>query len=100
MTEPITARVLRELTAIRRQMKVSAQELADRMTAAGYPIKRSVIANLETGRREEVSVGHLAIAAQVLGVDAATILRHAAPCPRCHNEPPAGFACQTCGTAK
>lgn len=99
MTEPITARVLEQLTETRKRLKVSAQELADRMTAAGYPIKRAVIANLETGRRTEVSVGHLAVAAQVLGVDAATILRHAAPCSRCHNKPPAGFACRTCGTA-
>lgn len=97
MTEPITVRVVRELTALRRQAKVSAQELADRMTAAGYPIKRAVIANLESGRRAEVSVGHLAIAAQVLGADAAAILRRAAPCPQCANDPPAGYACRTCG---
>jgi transcriptional regulator with XRE-family HTH domain len=97
VTEPITARVVEALTAARRQLKVSAQELADRMTDAGYPIKRAVIANLETGRREEVSVGYLAVAAQVLGVDAAAILRRAAPCPQCANDPPAGFACRTCG---
>jgi transcriptional regulator with XRE-family HTH domain len=97
MTEPIAARVVRELTALRRQCKISAQQLADRMTAAGYPINRSVIANLENGRRTEISVGYLAIAAQVLGADAAAILRRAAPCPQCANDPPAGFACRTCG---
>lgn len=97
MTEPIAARVVRELTALRRQRKISAQQLADRMTAAGYPINRSSIANLENGRREEISVGHLAIAAQILGADPAAILRRAAPCPRCANDPPAGFACKTCG---
>jgi transcriptional regulator with XRE-family HTH domain len=76
---------------------VSAQELADRMTAAGYPIKRSVIANLESGRRAEVSVDHLAAAAQALGVDAATILRWATdPCPNCKGEPPVGFVCTIC----
>lgn len=97
MTEPIAARVIAELVAARRQKRVSAQKLADDMTAAGYPIKRAVIANLETGRRPELSVGHLVAAAQVLGVDAAAILRRAAPCPQCRNEPPAGFACRTCG---
>lgn len=97
MTEPITARVIAELVTARRQKKISAQKLADEMTAAGYPIQRSVIANLENGRRSELSVGHLAVAAQILGVDAGAILRRAAPCPRCQNEPPAGFTCTTCG---
>lgn len=100
MTEPITARVLRELTNLRRLHKISAQQLADRMTAAGYPINRSVIANLENGRREEISVGHLVIAAQVLGADPAAILRRAAPCSRCANDPPAGFACRSCGAGQ
>ncbi len=99
MTEPIAVRVIAALTAARRQKKISAQKLADGMTAAGYPIKRSVIANLETGRRAEISVGHLVAAAQVIGIDAALVLRQAAPCPQCQNEPPAGFACTTCGAA-
>lgn len=98
MSEPVAARVIAELVAARRAKKVSAQKLADGMTAAGYPINRSVIANLESGRRAEVSVGHLAAAALVLGLDAAAILRRAAPCPKCQNEPPPGFACKTCGT--
>lgn len=97
MSEPIATRVIAELVTARRHKKISAQKLADEMTAAGYPVKRSVIANLETGRREEISVGYLAIAAQVLGIDAAAILRRSAPCPRCRNEPPTGFACITCG---
>jgi transcriptional regulator with XRE-family HTH domain len=97
MTQPVTALVIRELAAIRRAKKVSAQTLADRMTAAGYAIKRAVIANLESSRRAEVSVDHLVAAAQALGVDAASILRRCAPCPQCKNEPPAGFVCRTCG---
>jgi transcriptional regulator with XRE-family HTH domain len=99
-TAPVSAEVIAQLRAIRNERKVSAQELADRMTAAGYPIKRSVIANLESGRRAEVSVDHLAIAAKALGVDPAAILRRvAAPCPHCTGQPPAGFTCNTCGTA-
>ncbi|MFI8535416.1 helix-turn-helix domain-containing protein [Streptomyces aquilus] len=99
MTEPIAARVINELTALRRQCKISAQQLADRMTAAGYPTNRSTIANLENGRRTEISVGHLAFAAQALGADAAAILRRAAPCPQCANDPPTGFVCGTCGSS-
>ena len=98
MTAPVSAAVINELTQIRRARKVSAQELANRMTAAGYPIKRSVIANLESGRREEISVDHLAAAALALGHSASAILRRAtSPCPTCKAEPPAGFTCNTCG---
>lgn len=97
MSEPIAARVIAELVAVRRAKKVSAQKLADEMTAAGYPINRGVIANLESGRRAELSVGHLVIAAQVLGIDAASVIRRCAPCPQCKNAPPDGFACKTCG---
>lgn len=99
-TAPVSAEVIAQLRAIRNELKVSAQELADRMTAAGYPIKRSVIANLESGRRAEVSVDHVAIAAKALGVDPAAIVRRVtAPCPHCTGQPPAGFTCNTCGTA-
>lgn len=100
MTAPISAEVIAKLRALRQIQKVSAQELAERMSAAGYPIKRSVIANLESGRREEVSVDHLVAAAQALGTTAAAILNGPMPvCPICENEPPAGFTCNTCGAS-
>jgi transcriptional regulator with XRE-family HTH domain len=98
MTEPISARVVAELRELRQRQKVSARVLAERMTGAGYQIDRAVIAKMETGRREELSVGHLVAAAQALGADAAAILRRAAPCSECKNEPPAGFVCRACGT--
>jgi transcriptional regulator with XRE-family HTH domain len=97
MTAPVSAAAIKELIEARREQKVSAQELADRMTSAGYPIKRSVIANVESGRRAEISLDHLAIACQALGLDPAALLRRVTgPCPNCHGKPPAGFACLTC----
>lgn len=99
MTEPITAQVVAELREIRLRQKVSARVLADRMTAAGYPIERGVIANVETGRRTEISIGHLVAAAHALGADAAEILRRCVPCPHCKGDRPVGFTCNTCGGA-
>ncbi|MFJ2004779.1 helix-turn-helix transcriptional regulator [Streptomyces chartreusis] len=97
-TAPISAEVIARLRALRRIRKVSAQVLAERMTAAGYPIKRSVIANLESGRRAEVSVDHLVAAAEALGTTAEAILSGPMPtCPTCKGEPPTGFTCNTCG---
>ncbi|MEU5596612.1 hypothetical protein [Streptomyces sp. NPDC020298] len=97
MTEPISARVIAELRALRQREKVSARVLADRMTAAGYPIDRAVIAKAETGHRAEISVGHLVAAAHALGADAAALLRRCVPCPTCQGARPAGFTCNTCG---
>ncbi|MEU8968095.1 helix-turn-helix domain-containing protein [Streptomyces monashensis] len=97
MTESISSRVIAELRALRQRQKVSARVLADRMTAAGFPIDRGVIANAENGRRTEISVGHLVAAAQALGADAAAVLRRCAPCPTCQGARPAGFTCNTCG---
>ncbi|MFI7587884.1 helix-turn-helix domain-containing protein [Spongisporangium articulatum] len=48
--------------------KMSAQALADAMSAAGVPITRQVLANFETGRRPHVSVSELMLFAAILRV--------------------------------
>ncbi|MGH3585035.1 MAG: helix-turn-helix domain-containing protein [Pseudonocardia sp.] len=99
-TLPVSGRVIAALRAARQTGSVSARGLAESMTEAGYPIQRSVIANLESGRRAEVSVDHLVVAARALGIDAAWLLRKVTdPCPRCEGAPPEGFTCNACGGA-
>lgn len=49
---------------------MSAQQLADRTAQLGSPIPRSVLANLESGRRNSVSVDELVILARALQVPA------------------------------
>lgn len=97
----ITTAVIAELAALRRSQKVSAQELAERMTVLGYPIKRSVIANCESGRRAEISVGHMVFAARALRADPVSLLVRTGLtiCPTCRGEQPTGFTCNTCGGA-
>jgi len=66
-----TARlVAREVRRYRenRRPKMSAQQLADRTAELGMPIPRSVLANLESGRRETVSVAEVLVLAAALGV--------------------------------
>jgi hypothetical protein len=48
--------------------KMSAQQLADRTAQLGMPIPRSVLANLESGRRETVSVAEVMVLAAALDV--------------------------------
>ena len=47
---------------------MSAQDLADRCALLGMPIHRSVLANLENGRRPSVSVAELLVLATALEV--------------------------------
>ena len=51
-----------------RQPKMSMQQLADRTAELGMPIPRSVLANLESGRRETVSAAEVLVLAAALDV--------------------------------
>jgi transcriptional regulator with XRE-family HTH domain len=51
----------------RNERKMSAQQLANRCAELGLPVKRSVLANLESGRRTTVSVPELVVLARALG---------------------------------
>jgi hypothetical protein len=51
----------------RKELRISTQQLADRTAQLGLPIQRSVLANLENGRRGSVSVAELLILAAALG---------------------------------
>lgn len=74
MTQPeswpaeLSRQIAAEVRHHRQRRGMSAQELADATAALGYPIARSVIANLESGRRSSVLVAELVILAKALGV--------------------------------
>jgi len=58
----------------RKRPKMSAQALADRCAELGWPIKRSVLANLEAGRRETITVPELFVIAAALEVPPVDLL--------------------------
>ncbi len=62
--------VAREVRRYRekQQLRMSVQRLADRTAELGMPIPRSVLANLESGRRETVSVAEVLVLAAALNV--------------------------------
>lgn len=62
--------VAREVRRYRekRQPRMSVQQLADRTAELGMPIPRSVLANLESGRRETVSAAEVVILAAALDI--------------------------------
>jgi len=48
--------------------KLTAQGLADRCTELGLPLERTVIAKLEKGMRQTITIGEMLILARALGV--------------------------------
>jgi len=57
-----------EIRRLRKERGFSAQGLADRCAELGWPIKRSVLSNLESGYRETITVPELLVLARALGV--------------------------------
>jgi transcriptional regulator with XRE-family HTH domain len=64
----MTRLVAREIRRYRDERKISAQQLADRTAELGMEIPRSVLANLESGRRDTVAVPELLVLAAALQV--------------------------------
>lgn len=64
----VTRTIAREIRRYRDERKMSAQQLADRTAELGMEIPRSVLANLESGRRETVTVPELLVLAAALEV--------------------------------
>lgn len=68
MQEPETAQVAQHVRELRNARRWSAQRLADELSKNGADWNRQVIAKLETGRRESISVGELMTLCAVLEV--------------------------------
>lgn len=60
--------VAREVRRHRQAQGLSAQQLADRCAQIGMPIQRSVLANLESGRRTTVTIAEVLVLAHALNV--------------------------------
>ncbi|MBE7699235.1 helix-turn-helix transcriptional regulator [Oerskovia sp. Sa1BUA8] len=61
-------RIGENLAALRKERGVSARELSERCEGLGYPIPRSTIANIESGRKRELPVQELAVLAAALNL--------------------------------
>lgn len=70
----VTAGVAEAVRRFRDERGMSAQDVADATVKLGYPIQRSVIANLENGRRSGVDLAELYILAKALDVPPVALL--------------------------
>lgn len=99
--QPIAAQVAANVRILRKRHRLSATAVADRTGELGFPVPRSVIANLETGRRDHVSVDELVVLAKVFEIDPVVLLTDLPPaCDGCGDKPPAGFTCNACGAGR
>ncbi|MQS13378.1 helix-turn-helix transcriptional regulator [Streptomyces kaniharaensis] len=64
----VTGRVAEAVRRFREERGMSAQDVAAACADLGYPIARSIIANLENGRRSSVDVAEVLVLAKVLDV--------------------------------
>lgn len=64
----LTTVIAGQVQRIRGERRMSAQQLADATAELGHPVARSVIANLESGRRDTVSIAELVVLARALRV--------------------------------
>lgn len=64
----LTRGVAAQIQRIRTDRRMSAQQLADATAELGHPVARSVIANLESGRRDTVTIAELLVFAKALRV--------------------------------
>jgi transcriptional regulator with XRE-family HTH domain len=74
--EQLVARVAGEVRRLRgkEHSALSAAKLADRTVEIGYGISRSVVADLETGRKKTIDVPELLVLAAALGVSPAQLV--------------------------
>lgn len=69
-----TRDIAHAVRAIRKERGLSARAVAELVTARGFRLERNTIANLETGRRESISVDELVALHEVLNLPLAALL--------------------------
>jgi transcriptional regulator with XRE-family HTH domain len=91
-----TPTIIRNVRALRRQRRWSAERLAEEVQKTGCYMTRGIVTNMESGRRASLMVAELYAFAHVLGVSAGFLCEEQI-CPTCSGGPPEGFTCNRCG---
>lgn len=88
--------VVGRILARRKELGMSARMLAEAVSAQGIPMNRSTLANIEVGRRADITTAELVAFARALKMTPIELLE-APPCSHCHDSPPSGYKCLSCG---
>jgi len=93
----LVPQVIARMTELRKARKWSALHLSRELAAVGVDLPRTIIANLENGRRQAITVDELAGLGAVFGVEPWSLTSPDMRCPHCWDSPPPGFSCNVCG---
>ncbi|MEE1786886.1 helix-turn-helix domain-containing protein [Streptomyces sp. SP17BM10] len=72
--DQITKDVIEAITRTRKDLEMTAQELADETRRLGHEVPRNVIANWESGRRKTITIPELIVVAEALDVAPADLV--------------------------
>ncbi|UQA91539.1 helix-turn-helix domain-containing protein [Streptomyces halobius] len=72
--DQVQATVAAEVRRRRKELRMSAQDLADACAEIGYPIPRNVIANMESGRRAVIPLVEVMVLAKALRIPPVCLL--------------------------
>lgn len=92
---PLAERVAQNLVRLRTQRRLTYVEISARLAAAGRPIHRLGIQQVELGKRR-IDIDDLAAFAAVFGLADPWALT-VEVCKVCGGAPPQGFTCRECG---
>lgn len=99
-----TRRFVRNMRLLRDKRGWSAQRLSDVVAEAfargevDALVPRSIVANLENFRRENITLDEALALAHVLETSLGWLADSDGPaCVKCLDNPPEGYACKTCG---
>lgn len=94
---PVSEQAADRLKQFRTVRKITGQELADGLTHHGYPLTRSVLANIENKRIRSIPVDLIMAAMKFFEVSFQGFFSGPL-CTVCDGHPPSGFTCNMCGT--
>jgi transcriptional regulator with XRE-family HTH domain len=82
---------------LRKARRMTLEEAAQAVKQTGVPMSRSMLVNIEVGRRDNVTVDELFALAEVLGSTIEYIAGGVGvACTHCQDDPPNGFTCNHC----
>lgn len=96
---PASAQAAARIRAFRTVRRISGTKFANGVTAQGYHLSRSVLANIENGRFKSISLDLLLVVMDYLDVTWYGFFEGPL-CNGCHDDPPKTYICKVCGRSR
>lgn len=96
---PLSEKAAERIRAFRTTRRISAEKLAQELTAGGYAISRGALANIENKRFKTVPVDLLARLMWYFDVSYGGFFGGPL-CNGCRDDPPKAYICKVCGRTR